>query len=133
MTEEREQLRASVLVLGSERQTKLIGELSSVGLEPVVHEGLYDSVQAIKQEDIAGILVDTKYGDVDALEFILNARDISLDIPIVVMSRKLRKRDRSVLVNLPNTFVIHHTATVKETARQFSQIVWSGTLSTGVN
>ncbi len=133
MTEERERRRASVLVLGSERQTKLIGELGDVGLEPVVHEGLYDSVQAIKQDDVAGILVDTEYGDVDALEFILNARDISLDIPIVVVARKLKKRDRSVLANLPNTFLIPHSATVKETARQFSQIVWSGTLSSGVN
>jgi hypothetical protein len=125
--------RVTVLVLGSERQTKLMGELHNVGLEPLVHEGLHDSVQAMKQDEVVGILVDTKYGDVDALEFILNARDISLDVPIVVISRKLSKRDKSVLVNLPNTFVIHHSTTVKDTAKQFSQIVWSGTLSASAN
>ena len=133
MTVESTARRGAVLVLGSERQTKLIGELENVGLEPMVYEGLQDSVQVIKQEEIVGILVDTKHGDVDALEFILNARDVSLDIPIAVISRKLKKRDKSVLANLPNTFVIHQAATVEETAKQFSQIVWSGSLPSNVN
>jgi len=88
----------AVLVLGNHANRNLVEVLSGLGFAPQVWGSMKHSLDKLRHEKFAAILVDRKFTHADVLEFILNVRDIDKNISVVVIGLAKDERiDRTIL------------------------------------
>jgi len=88
----------AVLVLGNHANRNLVEVLSGLGFAPQVWGSMKHSLDKLRHEKFAAILVDRKFTHADVLEFILNVRDIDKNISVVVIGPAKDERiDRTIL------------------------------------
>ena len=98
---------SAVLVLGSERSSQLSRKLVELGLRPVTQFTMREALDRLRHGRFAAVLVDREFVAVDALEFVLNVRDVDSHTPIVVVGsstvasedRLLRSQIRTCLID----------------------------------
>ena len=78
---------ASILLLGSEKDSELADALFELGFELVARESMFGALERVRRARFAAILIDRRAVDFDALEFTLNARDVDGDTPILIVGR----------------------------------------------
>jgi len=88
----------AVLVLGNHANRDLVEVLSGLGFASQVWGSMQHSLDKLRHEKFAAILVDRKFTHADILEFILNVRDIDKNISVVVIGPAKDERiDRTIL------------------------------------
>ena len=88
----------AVLVLGNHANRDLVEVLSGLGFASQVWGSVQHSLDKLRHEKFAAILVDRKFTHADVLEFILNVRDIDKSISVVVIGPAKDERiDRTIL------------------------------------
>jgi len=88
----------AVLVLGNHANRDLVEVLSGLGFASQVWGSVQHSLDKLRHEKFAAILVDRKFTHADVLEFILNVRDIDKNISVVVIGPAKDERiDRTIL------------------------------------
>ena len=96
----------SVLILGSNRNSELIDALFDAGLAPIVRETMEGALKKLHQERFMAIVLDRANGDVDALEFILNVRDIDEHVPIIAVGESVDGPNYDELLSQQRTLVV---------------------------
>jgi hypothetical protein len=75
----------AVLVLSDGNAHDVVGTLFDIGFEPLVTASMEHALARLRRERFAAVFVDPRSVSIDALEFVLNARDIDPDVPVVVV------------------------------------------------
>jgi len=96
-----------VLVLSNHANRDLVQTLSRAGFDPQVWGSMRHSLDKLHQQKFAAVIVDRKFTHADALEFILNVRDINQKIPVVVigsekdeqMDKEIMRQNRTIILN----------------------------------
>lgn len=96
----------AVLVLGNHANKDLVDVLSSIGFTPQVWGSMQHSLDKLRHEKFAAILVDLKFTHADVLEFILNVRDIDKKVPVVVIGPVEDERIDRKIVKQAHTRVL---------------------------
>jgi len=89
----------------------------------LIHETITEALDTVRHESLQGILVDTEYLHVDALEFVLNVRDMERELPIAVVYGNGIAQYKEILSKLENTYLIEASPTPDALVRKFSAIV----------
>ncbi len=96
----------ALLVLGSMTERTLVDALFDLGLAPLVRDSMSSALSKLRSERFAAVLLDRDSTDVDALEFVLNVRDIDEHVPVVVVGRAGDGSDEEALRAQPGTQVL---------------------------
>ncbi|NIR46881.1 hypothetical protein GWO43_00150 [candidate division KSB1 bacterium] len=103
----------ALLVLGGSEQSDLVETLFDMGFVPLVRKKMFRALEMIRHEKFAGVVVDRGNLEEDALEFVLNVRDIDEELPVIVVGNSVNESENEVLANLDNTFLMHKTSEQK--------------------
>lgn len=76
----------SLLLIGTNRNTKLRRALRGRGLVPLGALNVQAVLRRVREGDVAAILVPRRHGEVDVLELVLNVRDIDPSTPILIVN-----------------------------------------------
>lgn len=87
----------ALLVLGSVTDRTLVDALFDLGFSPLVRDSMPSALSKLRCERFAAVLVDRDSADIDALEFVLNVRDIDEHVPVVVVGGSLDAGDEKAL------------------------------------
>jgi len=96
----------ALLVLGSRTDRKLVNALLDLGFSPMLRSSMSSALSKLRSERFAAVLVDRGAIDVDALEFVLNVRDINEHVPVVVVGPTDDTDDEEALRAQPGTQVL---------------------------
>lgn len=97
---------ATVLILGDRRKSDLIETLFNLGYVPLVREQLQQALEKLRHENFSAVLLDYRKADTDALEFILNVRDIDDGVPVIVVGEAQNNLERKLLLDQKNIFLV---------------------------
>jgi hypothetical protein len=76
----------AVLVVGSVRDTQLSDAVFETGLTPVFRETILAAIAALRKEQFHAVVINPRCANVDALELILNVRDVDDGVRVFVIS-----------------------------------------------
>jgi len=104
--------KAIVMVMGSRRSRPLLQALDKAGLRPVLEQSMPKALTTLEQNRVAAVVVDRPRVDVDALEFVLNVRDVNSQLPVLIVGRSsdrkgdatLAAQDATHLVDEPDSY-----------------------------
>ena len=113
----------AVLVLSRDENSYVLESVFSIGLAPVVRDDMHEALDKIRHDRFAMIVVDRNRADVDVLEFILNVRDIDVELPVVVIGQEGYKADTEILKDQPKTFLVEEFDTADEVARELERVL----------
>lgn len=102
---------STVLVLTHDEHSDLIDTLFTLGYVPIIRQNMVSALKEIHHKSAAVVFLDVKFVAIDALEFIINVRDIDQHLPIVILNGSIE--GETEILNQQNTFII---------ARAFDQI-----------
>lgn len=103
---------ASILLLGSEKESELAEALFELGFELVSRVSMFGALERIRHAEFAAIVIDRQSIDFDMLEFALNARDVDEETPIIVVGRSEDPENDKRLALLNN---IHFIGNIQDT------------------
>ena len=95
---------SSVLVLTNDDQSNLLEALFDLGYIPLIRQRMWPALQEIKHNNVDIAFLDLTCVEIDALEFVINVRDIDQHLPIVIVDG-LMEGEKEIL-NQKNIFVI---------------------------
>ncbi|MBN2132551.1 MAG: hypothetical protein JW741_23825 [Sedimentisphaerales bacterium] len=75
----------TVLLLGHHARQDLAEMLCGIGLEPEVRGSVPGALERLRWGHPAAVLIDRRFTRADALEFVLNVRDIEPTVPVIVI------------------------------------------------
>jgi DNA-binding NtrC family response regulator len=96
---------SSVLVLTNNEQSDLVNTLFDVGYVPLIREKMTSVLKDIHHKCVAVIILDLQCIEIDALEFVINVRDIDQHLPVVIVNGKNIEGKKQIL-NQHNIFFI---------------------------
>ena len=74
----------SVLIISDDENSKTVRMMSRFNLIPIIRRSILSAMEFLRHYEIVAIIIDKEHQNVDAIEFILNARDVARDTPIFV-------------------------------------------------
>jgi hypothetical protein len=74
----------NILVISDSENSQTIKTLSRLKLVPLIRRSILSAMELLRHHNISAVVIDKDNQNVDAIEFILNARDIIHDIPIFI-------------------------------------------------
>lgn len=111
----------AVLVLGNHANRNLVNVLSGLGFAPQVWGSMQHSLDKLRHEKFAAILVDLEFTHADVLEFILNVRDIDKKVPVVVIGTVKDERLDRMLVKQDHTIILREFESKDRLAEKLAQ------------
>ncbi|NQT19869.1 MAG: hypothetical protein HQ592_09195 [Planctomycetes bacterium] len=96
----------AVLVLGTDDNKELIELIFNAGLAPVVRKTMRGVLAKLPTERFTAILVDRDHSNDDLLEFVLNVRDIDIEIPVFIVGEPADPKSDEMLTRLRNIHFI---------------------------
>ena len=96
----------AVLVLSTDNEGDLVETLFGLGLIPLVRQNMMQALHKIRHERFVAVFLDLDHSRADALEFVLNIRDIDRRIPVIVIGEPDNDCERQVLAKQPETFFV---------------------------
>lgn len=101
--------------------------LLSAGRVPLVRAGMREAVDTLRHEQIEAILVDTTSAELDALEFVLNVRDINESVPILVVASDDARRDlRAAVGELSGVWLAEPELSPQQVVDELERIALAG-------
>jgi DNA-binding NtrC family response regulator len=96
-----------MLVLGHHGRRDLLEALCRIGIEPEVRGSVPGALERLRRGRLMAVLVDRQFARADALEFVLNVRDIEAELPVIVagaaddesVDRRLRQQTYTVIID----------------------------------
>jgi hypothetical protein len=73
-----------VIVITDNENSRIIRMLLRNKIIPIIRTSIISAMDILRHLDIRAIIIDKEHRNLDPIEFILNARDISADIPIFI-------------------------------------------------
>ncbi len=86
-----------VLILGNHKQQELKEMIFDLGFIPLERGDMLQALDMLHHDKFSAIFIDYDHVDVDALEFILNVRDMKLNLPVVIIGELKEKWEHSAL------------------------------------
>jgi len=98
--------RATVMVVGSRQSRPLLEALNKAGARPVLKQSMPKALTALRQDRIAAIVVDRARVGIDALEFVLNVRDVDPRLPVLIVGRSSDRKSDLTLAAQDATYLV---------------------------
>lgn len=95
-----------VLVLEEHRDCRLSSSVERLGLKTIVLDSMRPALSQLRRSKIEAVFVDRDHISDDALEFVLNATDITPAVPIVLVRTRENPCLEEHLDKLRNVFFI---------------------------
>jgi hypothetical protein len=89
----------NVLIISDDENSKTVKLILRHKLVPIIRRSILSAVYFLRHYDIMAIIIDKKNQNVDAIEFILNAREVACDIPIFVPEQYYELEDWSLIIS----------------------------------
>ena len=86
-----------VLILGNRKQQELKEMLFDLGFIPIERGDMVQALDMLHHENFSAVFIDYDHVDIDALEFILNVRDMKLNLPVVIIGEFKEKWEQTAL------------------------------------
>ena len=99
--------RSSVLVLGTQDSSYLGEILGNLGLATVLCTQAQETQEKLRHNHFAAVLLDHEYYESDVLELVLNVQDIDSEVPILIISKSQKVKDKDLLVSLGRIYLIN--------------------------
>jgi len=96
--------KSSVLVLTNDEQSDLVDTLFELGYIPLIREKMVTALKDIHHKSAAVVFLDMQFVEIDALEFVINVRDIDQHLPVVIVNGSIEGEKE--ILNQHNTFII---------------------------
>lgn len=87
------------LIISDNENSDIVRIVSSMKIIPIIRKTVLTALSLLRHHEITAIVIDKEYENVDALEFILNARDVDREVPIFVPEFYFKNEDWSILRN----------------------------------
>lgn len=75
-----------VLIIGAMATTALATALQDYGYRPALRMTMARGLDVLRRDGAKAVIFDGRHGQVDPLEFLLNARDLDGEVPILILS-----------------------------------------------
>ena len=98
--------KAIVMVMGSRRSRPLLEALDKAGVRPALEQSMPKALAALEQNRVAAVVVDRARVDVDALEFVLNVRDVDSRLPVLIVGRSDDRKSDATLAAQNGTHLV---------------------------
>ena len=98
--------KAIVMVMGSRRSRPLLEALDKAGVRPVLEQSMPKALTTLEQNRVAAVVVDRARVDVDALEFVLNVRDVDSQLPVLIVGRSSDRKGDATLASQDGTHLV---------------------------
>lgn len=96
----------------------------NAGYVPLVREHIEQALRTLRHEQIEAVLVDARNAGVDALEFVLNVRDVDRIVPILVATSDETPEDlRPALQGVPGVRLTEPDASPEKAVTGLERIV----------
>jgi DNA-binding NtrC family response regulator len=82
----------------------ILNDLENDHLNASMCGSFHEAITAMHHGKFAVIVLDPQAVNVDALEFVLNARDFDAEVPIVIMGKSKRTSTNGVLSHMSRVF-----------------------------
>ena len=95
---------SAVLVLTNDEQSELVGTLCDLGYDPLIRKQMATALREVHHKQVAVLFLDLQCADIDALELVINVRDIDQDLPVVIVNGFIEGKKE--ILKQPHIFVI---------------------------
>ena len=102
----------TVLLLESKRNDELRKLFVGLGVEPMVCTSIQDVLSKLRHEQFMAVIFDSDQLYVDALELVLNIRDVNNNIPVIVIGQSKDMGDCHTLLSIGRTYIIDREGVV---------------------
>ena len=99
--------RQALIVYGSDEHSELVKAITRSGFLPVIRVNVFNILQLIRQRDFSAIVIDSDNLKEDALELVLNVRDIDDNIPIIWIGDAISSYEKRILNEQRNVATTH--------------------------
>ncbi len=105
----------AILIAGTGARSEDIADTAStMGLVPFIRDGMMQALTTLSHDRFAAVFVDGEAIGADAIEFLLNVRDIDNAVPVVVIDEHLGRQESGVLKQQRHTFLLSDTTGVSQ-------------------
>lgn len=112
----------TVLVLGNDSKSELVEKLLDLGFTPILRDDIHGAMHKIQHENLAAAFVDRENIDIDALEFILNVRDVKNYLPVIIVTGGGKDENGLEFLKQKNVFILEGASRQVE---QWLKSFWS--------
>lgn len=82
-----------VLVLGDRRSRSVVDGVAAAGCRPLLKDGVDELARMLQGRALSAVVVDCRHTNADALEVVLNVRDVRERIPVYLVERDSHRTD----------------------------------------
>ncbi len=113
----------TVLVLGHHARQDLTEMLRRIGVQPEVRGSVSGALERLRRGQLVAVLVDRRFTRADALEFVLNVRDIAATVPVIVIGAANDKGIDRRIAQQKCTAVIDETQNMDLLSSQIAKVL----------
>jgi len=84
---------ASILIVTSDEQSELVEIMFNLGYLPLIRRKMYPALNMIRHKCVDAVFLDFDQMEIDALEFIINVRDLNSVIPVVIVDTPIDEKE----------------------------------------
>jgi len=103
----------ALIVYGADEHSELVEIITRAGYLPVIRSNVLNILRLIRHSDFIAIIIDSDNLKEDALELILNVRDINVEIPIIWAGHNISRFEKNILNEQQNVAIAHLLTTEK--------------------
>jgi len=81
-----------ILTIVGRGDSHLSEDLSEIGYRPLTAQSMWTAISAMRSDHFAAVFIDVAHIDDDILELVLNIRDISTVVPVVIVGELTDER-----------------------------------------
>jgi DNA-binding NtrC family response regulator len=89
--------KKNVLIISDDENSDTVKIILRLKLIPIIRRSILAAMEILRHGEIGAIIIDKENQNVDTIEFILNARDVVRDIPILVPEQYYDIEDWSLI------------------------------------
>lgn len=97
---------SAVLILSTNKKSDLVETLFNLGYVPLVRQTILPALEMLRHHRFRAVFIDRNREDVDALEFILNVRDLDEKIPIFVIKNAHDQQETRMIARQKNVLLL---------------------------
>jgi DNA-binding NtrC family response regulator len=113
----------AILVLGTHSNRALIETFEDMGFSPIVRGSAQGSLEKLRHERFAAVVVDRRFTHADVLEFVLNVRDIDATVPLIVLGKAADGESDKIVIDQKYVMVIDNVKSGRNSADEFQRIL----------
>jgi len=116
----------AVLILGTDHNRDLMEVLFDFGFAPLVRKTIRETLDKLRHERFAAVIVDRNHAAVDVLEFVLNVRDLDEQTPVVVIGSSTDAQSDEAILSQRQTFLLGAFDASDQLGNELEQVLLAG-------